>query len=76
MKQNWRINAAYQIVGYNELKGEKVVRRLLELGFTPGQKFIISHKSMLGKSVIVDIRGFCLSMRSDFLKYLKVKSYG
>ena len=66
-------NRVYKIVGFESLLDDKVTRRLLEFGFTKGEKFIISHKSFWGSSVIVEIRGYSLSMRTKFLSLLKVE---
>ena len=72
MKKKWQINKIYKVVGFESTADEKVLRRLLEFGFTKGTNFLISHKTLLGETVIVEIRGFSLSLRTKFLSCLKV----
>lgn len=72
MKSKWIIGKIYKIVDYKEKCDERILRRLLEFGFTKGTHFIISHKSMFGKVGTIEIRGFCLSFRLKFLDILKV----
>ena len=63
----------YKIIGYKVSASEKVKRRLLEFGFTKGERFVVSYKSLFGGSVIVEIRGYLLSLRTKFLSYLEVE---
>lgn len=72
MKSKWSVGKIYKIVGYNQKGDERILRRLLEFGFTRGESFVISHKSMFGKVGTIEIRGFCLSFRLEFLNILKV----
>lgn len=74
MKQKWKIGKVYKIGEIKTGFDQKIVRRLLEFGFTPGTKFMISYKSLLAKSVIVELRGFSLSIRTRFLDCLEVES--
>ena len=73
MKKNWVVGRSYKVIDYNEKSDERILRRLLEFGFTPNQSFVISHKSLTGQSLIVELRGFSLSLRTKFLSILKVK---
>jgi len=63
----------YQVVGYKRGIDEKVKRRLLEFGFTRGERFMVAYKSFFAGSVIVELRGFSLSLRTKFLDFLEVK---
>ena len=73
MKKKYELNKLYKVVGYQRPFDEKVLRRLLEFGFTKNTVFKISHVSFLGKSVIVELRGYYLTMRKRFLNFLKVE---
>ena len=72
MKKKLQINKLYKVLGFHNYQDEKIVRRLLELGFTKGTQFSIAHKSLLGKSVVVELRGYYLTLRTKFLEILKV----
>ena len=48
-------------------------RRLLELGFVPGQKVEICKKSILKRVFLVKIRGGLLSIRANLLRFVSVK---
>ena len=71
--KKFKVGKMYQVVGYKKFVDEKVKVRLLEFGFTRGERFVISHKSFFGENVIVEIRGFLLSLRSKFLNFLEVE---
>ena len=73
MKKKYELNKLYKVVGYEPYADEKVLRRLLEFGFTKNTPFKVSHKSLIGKSVIVELRGYFLTMRKKFLELLKVE---
>jgi len=73
MKKRYELNRLYRVVGYEKQADEKILRRLLEFGFTKNTTFKISHKSLIGKSVIVELRGYFLTMRKKFLELLKVE---
>ena len=51
----------------------KIKRRLLDLGFTPGQKVRILRKSILKKVFLVEIRKFVLSLRREIVQYILVE---
>ena len=61
------------IVGYVEEAPLQFKRRLLELGLTPGKKVKVERKSLLGKTVLVQIRGYMLSLRKDLLSFIVVR---
>ena len=67
-----KIGKPYRIAGF-ENAPVKIRRRLLELGLTKGQKIVLSRKSLLGKALLVDVRGYCLSLRSDVAKVVMVE---
>ena len=67
-----KIGKVYKIACFDSAPA-KIRRRLLELGLTKGQKIVLSRKSVLGKAVLVDIRGYCLSLRSDVAKVVMVE---
>lgn len=51
----------------------KIRRRLLDFGFTKGQRMRTLFKSTLGKDYIVELRGFTLTLRGEILKYILVE---
>ena len=66
------LNRVYKIVGYQKGLDEKTKTRLCEFGFVPDTTFCVIFKSLLGKNVIVEIRGFVLSLKKEYLSCLEV----
>lgn len=64
------INKTCRIVGYGQ--NDRILRRLLELGFTLGQKVRIVSTSLQKKVFLVQIRGYLLSIRSEMLNRIIV----
>lgn len=52
---------------------DKTNQRLLELGFTQGQRVKIVAKSAMKKAVLLEIRGYLLSIRTSMLANVVVK---
>ena len=52
---------------------DKTNQRLLELGFTQGQRVRIVAKSAMKKAVLLEIRGYLLSIRTSMLANVVVK---
>ena len=52
---------------------KRLLFRLLEFGFVPGQKVKIFKKSILGKVFIINIRDGFLSIRKNLLCFVSVK---
>jgi Fe2+ transport system protein FeoA len=73
MIKKWKLKKVYKITGYEDYSDKKVLRRLLEFGFVKGTNFVISYKSLLGDTFLVEVRGYTLSLRNKFLSYLKVE---
>jgi len=63
----------YKIVGYVG-ETDAVLRRLLELGFTVGQKAKVVSKSLAKKVFLIEIRGYLVSIRADLLSRIEVES--
>ena len=51
-----------------------VRRRLFDLGFTDGQTIKKIQTSLLGKVILVQIRGYLLSIRSSIADSIMVKA--
>ena len=51
----------------------KIKRRLLELGFTSGQMIRVVRKSLLGETYLIEVRGYCISMRKSLAEFLIVE---
>ena len=60
------------ITKISEKASSKIRRRLLDFGFTNGQKVRAIHKSILSKDYLVELRHFTLSLRSEILKFVLV----
>lgn len=60
-----KVGRFYTIKNLSEYSPDKIVRRLFDLGFTPMQRVKILRKSLIGKTFLVEIRGYVLSMRSS-----------
>ena len=60
-----KVGENYSIKGIKENSPHKIKRRILELGFTPGQKVKIIRKSLLCKAYLIELRGFTLTIRKD-----------
>ena len=50
-----------------------VRRRLFDLGFTNGQTIQKIQKSLLGKVILVQLRGYLLSIRSSIANFVMVQ---
>lgn len=56
-----------KIVGYDNLNNS-LLRRICDLGLTKGQKVVITSRSLLKKALLVEVRGYLLSLKSDIAK--------
>ncbi len=50
----------------------KIKRRLLELGLTIGQKVKVLRRSLAGGVLLIEVRGYTLSLRRDIASWLEV----
>lgn len=60
------------IAKISEQASIKIRRRLLDFGFTKGQRVRTIHKSILSKDYLVELRHFTLSLRSEIIKFVLV----
>lgn len=51
----------------------KSTLRLCELGFTSGEKVRIVAKSLFGRAMLIEVKGYLLSIRSILLKSVVVQ---
>lgn len=65
-------NKTYVIVDYQNLS-TKILRRLCDLGLTRGQTVVVASRSLLKKALLVEVRGYLLSLKADIAKGVKVK---
>lgn len=70
---NLKIGQYEKIGGLAKDAPIKIKRRLLDLGFTKGQKIRVVRKSTLGKDFLIELRFFTLTLRRDILKYILVQ---
>ena len=50
----------------------KIKRRLLDLGFLPETELKVIKKSLLSKVLLIEIRGYCLSLQTKIADYIIV----
>lgn len=65
--------ALCNIVGIAEGSSIKIKRRLCELGLFSGEKVKILQRSALGKVMLIEVRGYVLSLRVEQAKFLLVE---
>ena len=63
--KNVKTGKYYKILDISQYATDKIRRRLLELGFTSGEYIKIIRKSLIGKTLLVEIRGYILSIRDS-----------
>lgn len=68
-----KINKTYIIENISEQTSLKIKRRLLELGFTKGQKIKLLRKSLLGKAYLIEIRGYTLTLKKQIATFIEIK---
>ena len=61
-----------KIVGFNG-QFDRILRRFLELGFSRGEKVKIVSTSLQNKVVLIEIRGYVLSVRKNLLDRVVVE---
>lgn len=66
-------NRTYRIVGYDKNLPTKILRRLCDLGLTVGQSVSLEAKSLLKKALLISVRGYLLSLKSDIAKGVEVE---
>ena len=68
-----RINKQYKIVVIEQGLDIKHRQRMLELGFVKGVKIKVVKKSLLKKTLLVEIHSYTLSIRSEIAEFVKVE---
>ena len=68
-----KISKQYKIVCIEQSLNVKHRQRLLELGFVKGVKIKIVKKSLLKKTLLVEIHNYTLSVRSEIAEFVKVE---
>ena len=66
-----KINQNYKVVGFDG--NDQIMRRFLELGFSVGEKIKIVSTSLQKKVLLIEIRGYLLSVRADLLSRIFVE---
>ena len=67
-----RVGNFEKVQGVAPLAPIKIKRRLLELGFTKGQSVKVVRKSLIGKTFLVELRGYTLTLRQDVAKLILI----
>ena len=63
-----------KLVEIDEYLLPNIKRRMLELGLTTGQKVRVARKSILNKVLLIEIRGYMLSIRKNIADHILVES--
>ena len=63
--QKAKVGKFYKILKLSEYSSDKIVRRLFDLGFTSNQDIRLVRKSLIGKTFLVELRGYTISLRSS-----------
>lgn len=71
--KNAKFGREYEIECIDDNAPIKIRRRLLDLGFTSGQKVTCVRKSLLGKAYLVEIRFYTLSIRKQVAEAVLLK---
>lgn len=69
---NGKLGTFYKIHKISYSVGDKVKRRLLDLGFTKGEKIRVVGKSLLKKAYLIEIRGYTLTLKKDIVSCILV----
>ncbi len=67
-----KLNSTFFICGYQNLT-DKILRRLCDLGLTIGQRVRVRAKSLLKKALLIEIRGYELTIKSDIASGILIK---
>lgn len=65
-----KIGKKYVIHGIKQGCSIKIIRRLCDLGFVNGTSITVSRKSALKKVLLIEIRGFLLSLQSNVARWI------
>jgi ferrous iron transport protein A len=68
-KNELKVGDRVRVVGFDN-EGRAYRNRLLAMGLTPGTEFTIDRFAPMGDPMIISIRGYKLSIRSDELRVL------
>ncbi len=71
-KNAFQENTTYKICGYKG-KVDPVCRRFMELGLVVGEKIRVCAKSLQKKVVLIEVRGYLLSVRASLLEKVQVE---
>ena len=47
-------------------------RRLLDLGFTPGEEIMVSHRAPLGDPLVIRVRGALIAVRKREAAWIQI----
>lgn len=66
-------NKIYTIAGYSKNLPPKIFRRLCDLGLTRGEKVSLEARSLLKKVLLISVRGYLLSLKTDIAKGVEIR---
>ena len=70
---NAKTNVIYVIDGFSDGLPVKIYRRLCDLGLSKGEKVRVESRSLLKKAILIEIRGYMLSLKSSIAAFVRVK---
>ena len=66
-------NKFYKVVGFDDSIEKNILRRFCDFGITKGQKIKVNYKSLLKKVILIEIRGYTLSIKSSLASKVLVE---
>lgn len=68
-----KLNKDYLVSEINKNFDIKYLKRIVELGFIPGEKVTVLRKSFLNKTLLIKIKGYTLLLGFEIASLIKIK---
>lgn len=72
---NIKLNKYYKVSGFDKSLDYKICRRFCDFGITKGEKIKVKEKSLLRRVLLIEIRGYILSIKSSLARYILVEKW-
>lgn len=70
-----KMNYYYKVIGFDKELEYKICRRFCDFGITKGERIKVKAKSLLKRVLLIEIRGYILSIKSSLAKYILVEKW-
>lgn len=70
---NLKVGDTGRVLGFEKSIGEKIKKRLLELGFIEGKTIKLLQWSLAGDVLLIELNGYLLSIRKNIAKYIMLR---